>query len=148
MLLLINYTLLLLLTFHMLWLTERNEGRYNFNFFFLYQNKYFVCFFEFFQIHYHYLSSLSFNNKKLPNFRYLVWVFFVYGEPWPVELLNDGLILIFNYYVVFISYKIQLTYTEPFTTVAEESLVDFLVFTWKWKTTSFVLLNLSVHWYM
>ena len=148
MLLLINYTLLLLLTFHLLWLTERNEGRYNFNFFFLYQNKYFVCFFEFFQIHYQYLSSLSFNNKKLLNFRYLVWVFFVYGEPWPVELLNDGLILIFNYYVVFISYNIQLTYTEPFTTVAEESLVDFLLFTWKWKTTSFVHLNLSVHWYM
>ena len=56
-------------------------------------------------------------------------MFFVYGEPWPVELLNDGLILIFNYYVVFISSNIQLTYTEPFTTVAEESLVDFLLFT-------------------
>lgn len=58
-------------------------------------------------------------------------MFFVYGEPWPVELLNDGLILIFNYYVVFISYNIQLAYTEPFKTVAEGSLVDFLVFTLK-----------------
>ena len=75
-------------------------------------------------------------------------MFFVYGEPWPVELLHDGLILIFNYYVVFISYNIQLTYTEPFTTVAEESLVDFLVFTLKWKTTSFDHLILPVHWYM
>ena len=60
---------------------------------------------EFFQIHCQYLSSLSFNSKKLLNFRYLVWVFFVYGEP--VELLNDDLILIFNYYtnIVFISYN-------------------------------------------
>jgi len=39
---------------------------------FFYRNKYFVCFYEFFQIHYQYLSSLSFGNKKLLNFRYLV----------------------------------------------------------------------------
>lgn len=91
----------------------------------------YVFMIEFFQIHCQYLSSLSFNSKKLLNFRYLVWVFFVYGEP--VELLNDDLILIFNYYtnIVFISYNIQLTYTEAFTLTVEESIVDFFVFTLK-----------------